>query len=416
MGGDREGRRRPLALALPRQPRARRQDVYPAFIAVLLGSRHRGGLTGRGGGSAHCRHCAWRGMQTSIDEHERTLAFAEIALGQIRALKLPATPRNFEVWYHYATGYMAALNKLINERLSRGEKLGEAEINEIYDNYLSPMRLTERLGNVNLQVMGEVEQVMTVINRAVGSSSTYSESLAGASQELVRVQGSEGVRSIVETLLHDTRTMRETNEALEARLNASRREISLLQENLEAVRTESLTDPLTSLANRKYFDSALARSIKQATASGESLSLMMIDIDHFKNFNDSYGHVTGDQVLRLVAMAVKQNVKGQDLAARYGGEEFAVVLPQTVLRSAITVADHIRRAVMTKELMKRSTGEHLGRIAVSVGVASLRPGDTMATLLERADTCLYTAKRTGRNRVISETDPEMTRGQRQQVA
>jgi diguanylate cyclase len=355
-------------------------------------------------------------MQTSIDEHERTLAFAEIALGQIRALKLPATPRNFEVWYHYATGYMAALNKLINERLSRGEKLGEAEINEIYDNYLSPMRLTERLGNVNLQVMGEVEQVMTVINRAVGSSSTYSESLAGASQELVRVQGSEGVRSIVETLLHDTRTMRETNEALEARLNASRREISLLQENLEAVRTESLTDPLTSLANRKYFDSALARSIKQATASGESLSLMMIDIDHFKNFNDSYGHVTGDQVLRLVAMAVNQNVKGQDLAARYGGEEFAVVLPQTVLRSAITVADHIRRAVMTKELMKRSTGEHLGRIAVSVGVASLRPGDTMATLLERADACLYTAKRTGRNRVISETDPEMTRGQRQQVA
>ena len=113
---------------------------------------------------------------------------------------------------------------------------------------------------------------------------------------------------------------------------------------------------------------------------------------------------------------MKQNVKGQDLAARYGGEEFAVVLPQTVLRSAITVADHIRRAVMTKELMKRSTGEHLGRITVSVGVASLRPGDTMATLLERADACLYTAKRTGRNRVISETDPEMTRGQRQQVA
>ena len=97
---------------------------------------------------------------------------------------------------------------------------------------------------------------------------------------------------------------------------------------------------------------------------------MMTDIDHFKKFNDTYGHLTGDQVLRLVAMSVKQNVKGQDIAARYGGEEFAVVLPNTVLRSAITVADHIRRAVMAKELMKRSTGEHLGRVTISVGVAT----------------------------------------------
>ena len=103
---------------------------------------------------------------------------------------------------------------------------------------------------------------------------------------------------------------------------------------------------------------------------------MMTDIDHFKTFNDTFGHLTGDQVLRLVALSVKQNVKGQDIAARYGGEEFAVILPDTVLRSGVTVADHIRRAVMTKELMKRSTGEHLGRVTISIGVASLRPGDS----------------------------------------
>src|SRR6185295_19397379 len=124
-------------------------------------------------------------------------------------------------------------------------------------------------------------------------------------------------------------------------------------------------------------------------------------------FNDSYGHLTGDQVLRLVAISVKQNVKGQDIAARYGGEEFAVVLPNTVLRSAITVADHIRRAVMTKELMKRSTGEHLGRVTISLGVATLRKSDTAQSLIERTDICLYAAKRAGRNRVVSESDPEV---------
>ena len=107
---------------------------------------------------------------------------------------------------------------------------------------------------------------------------------------------------------------------------------------------------------------------------------------------------------------MKQNVKGQDTAARYGGEEFAVVLPNTVLRSAVTVGDHIRRAVMAKELMKRSTGQNLGRVTVSVGVATTRNGDTVQSLIARADGCLYAAKRNGRNRVICETDPEFASG------
>jgi diguanylate cyclase len=173
------------------------------------------------------------------------------------------------------------------------------------------------------------------------------------------------------------------------------------------VGSESLTDPLTTLANRKSFDEELVRAIHDVRTKNEQLSLVMMDVDHFKRFNDTYGHLTGDQVLRLVAMSVKQNVKGQDIAARYGGEEFVVVLPQTVLRSAITVADHIRRAGMTKELMKRSTGENLGRVTISLGVAGLRPNDTPQSLIERADLCLYAAKRSGRNRVISETDPEV---------
>jgi diguanylate cyclase len=215
------------------------------------------------------------------------------------------------------------------------------------------------------------------------------------------------VRAIVETLVHATKQMKENNQALEARLSASKQEIDQLQENLQVVRNESLTDPLTSLANRKFLDEALTNAITSANEKGEPLTLMMTDIDHFKKFNDTYGHLTGDQVLRLVAMSLRQNVKGQDIAARYGGEEFAVVLPNTVLRSAITLGDQIRRAVMNKELMKRSTGENLGRVTISIGVAALRKDDTPQSLIERADICLYAAKRSGRNRVISEADPEV---------
>ncbi len=130
---------------------------------------------------------------------------------------------------------------------------------------------------------------------------------------------------------------------------------------------------------------------------------MLLDIDHFKRFNDTWGHQTGDQVLRLVAMTLKSNIKGKDIAARYGGEEFAAVLPETDLEGATIVADNIRKAVQAKELLKRSTSEKLGRVTASFGVAMLRPDDTPSTLIERADRCLYAAKRTGRNRVVNET-------------
>jgi diguanylate cyclase len=147
-------------------------------------------------------------------------------------------------------------------------------------------------------------------------------------------------------------------------------------------------------------------AVRAARERGEPLSMMLFDIDYFKSFNDNYGHLTGDQVLRLVAMTLKQNIKGQDITARYGGEEFAVVLPNTALRQALTVADNIRRAVMSKELKKKSTGEILGRVTISAGVAVLSPRDDADSLIERADACLYAAKRNGRNRVICEADPE----------
>ncbi len=347
-------------------------------------------------------------MTGHADEHERTMAFADIALGQIKALRQAATPRNYEVWYAYATGYHPSLNQKLNETLQQNGTLTDADLDQIYEAFLSPSRLTERIDKVGSQVMGEIEQVMAMIDAAAGSANSYTESLADMTEKLGQSKDREGLRAIVESLVQTAKEMEVSNQKLEERLNASKQEINELQVNLEVVRTESLTDPLTQLANRKYFDTSLERSIADAHAKNEPLSLMMTDIDHFKNFNDSFGHLTGDQVLRLVAMSVKQNVKGQDTAARYGGEEFAVILPNTVLRSAITVADHIRRAVMTKELMKRSTGEHLGRVTISIGVATLRKGDTVQSLIERTDTCLYSAKRHGRNRVMCETDPEVS--------
>ena len=341
-----------------------------------------------------------------LEEHERTMAFAEIALGQIRSLRQTAVPRNYEIWYVYATGYNPPLNKIINETLARNGRLTEADLEQIYETYLSQIKTTDRIDKVGARVIGEIDDVMNLITEALAMSARYDDSLSGASRKLEVAQSRDQVKTVVESLMKSTREMRDTNKALDDRLTLSKSEISNLQQSLEAIRAESLTDPLTGLGNRKYFDRSIDAAVQSALASDEPLSLLMFDIDHFKSFNDSYGHLTGDQVLRLVGMSLRQTIKGQDITARYGGEEFAVVLPNTALRQALTVADHIRRAVMAKELKKKSTGEILGRVTISVGVSMLKPGDDTDSLIERADACLYAAKRNGRNRVVCEADPE----------
>jgi diguanylate cyclase len=324
-------------------------------------------------------------------------------MGQIKALRQPATPRNFEIWYTYATGHNPELNESINETLVRDGRLTENDLAAIYDRFLSPVRFSDRVDEVGTRIVGEIEQVMSMIETAIGTSNDFTQSLAGAQQDIIGSGDRDQLRFIVETLVRATKEVEDANQTLQKRLVDSREEINVLQENLETVRTESLTDPLTTLSNRKYYEDSIKHFIEYAEKNDSPLSVILADIDHFKKFNDTYGHLTGDQVLRLVAITLKQNIKGQDVAARYGGEEFVMLLPRTALMPAVTVADNVRRAVMGKELMRRSTGETLGRVTISLGVANWRKGDTLASLLERADACLYAAKHGGRNCVVAET-------------
>jgi len=173
---------------------------------------------------------------------------------------------------------------------------------------------------------------------------------------------------------------------------------------METVRKESLTDALTGLANRRCFDDSARRAIDAAVTDRKPMSLIISDVDHFKKFNDTYGHAIGDQVLRLVGQCLRSNVKGKDLAARFGGEEFVVILPDTPLEHAVAVANDIRKTVETKKIVQRSTGKDMGTVTLSLGVAQYVPGEQIADLLNRADASLYAAKRGGRNRVVTERE------------
>jgi diguanylate cyclase len=200
--------------------------------------------------------------------------------------------------------------------------------------------------------------------------------------------------------------MEQRSKLLEGELQASSQQVSELRGKLDDVRKESMTDPLTQIANRKAFDEAV-KSAVNGVADGETVSLLICDIDHFKKFNDSWGHQTGDQVLRLVASCLSENTKGRDTAARYGGEEFAVLLRGTGLEDASHVAEQIRSTVETKKLIKKSTGDVLGTITISIGVAQFGKGECIDAVVRRADACLYGAKHHGRNLVINQNDARM---------
>ena len=339
----------------------------------------------------------------SEQEFKRALGYANAALDLLKRATIPPYPQFYELLYTYATGVNPTLNARINSIFRDGDPtIDLAE--RLYNEFLRAQDANERISNVSERMSARINSVHRAIDTALSTANALSGVLETADACLSGEADPEVVRAMATRLLSETRRMQDANRQLEQKLEASREDISALQRDLDDVRREAMLDPLTKIFNRKYFDEGLVKAIVHAEDGEGPLSLMLLDIDDFKRFNDTWGHQTGDQVLRLVAMTLKSNIKGKDMAARYGGEEFAAILPQTDLEGAVIVADNIRKAIQAKELLKRSPNEKLGRITASFGVAAFRPGDTPATLIERADRCLYAAKHAGRNKVLSETD------------
>jgi diguanylate cyclase len=343
-----------------------------------------------------------RGGLVSEQEFRRTLGYANSALDLLRRAMIPPYPQFYELFYTYATGVNPTLNNRINAIFREGAP--DADMAErIYNEFLKAQDANERVSTVSERMSQRITAVHDAIDSAMTTANAYSGVLRTATGDLNEQMDSGELRTLSRRLLSETRRMQDANHGLELKLEASREEIAGLQRDLDDVRREAQLDPLTKIFNRKFFDEELQHAVATAVAD-RPLSLLLLDIDQFKRFNDTWGHQTGDQVLRLVAMTLKSNIKGKDIAARYGGEEFAAVLPETDLDGATIVAENVRKAVQAKELLKRSTNEKLGRVTASLGVATLRPGDTVGSLIERADRCLYAAKAAGRNKVVSETE------------
>ena len=253
----------------------------------------------------------------------------------------------------------------------------------------------------------ELDETVAGLRGAGGQAGSYASVLQAAAARFEDGVDSSEFRTVVEQLAVNTHEMAEHNLKLAEQIEASSRQVEELQAALQSVKVEALTDGLTGLANRRMFDDTLRRRISDATADKCDLCLAVLDIDNFRRINESWGHSLGDQVLRYIASVMRSHAQGDVLAARVGGEEFALITPRTNLSLAEALAARVSRAVKSKRLSLKSTGEVIGEVTVSIGVVRLRESEHPGDLVARAEACVRAAKQAGRDRIV--TDVQLQR-------
>lgn len=325
--------------------------------------------------------------------------WAKLAMDLLRADNLSPTPNNFAVFYAYASGKNPNLNMSVDTLLMKNGHVTQGMCTELFLTFISLDAENKALQTISSSIEDEIRNVMGVLSKSQSEAQKFDQTLSSFSGELKDTASLDQIKAAVSRVADETRMMAEQNQRLHAQLSQSTQELTEMRFNLDEVRKASLIDPLTEIGNRKYFDNEIVRVMQEAKEAGTPLCMLMADIDHFKKFNDTYGHLIGDEVLKLVARTLVENLKGRDIIARYGGEEFVILLPQTALQDAERVGNMLRSILSTKQVTRRRTNETLGVITISIGATQFKTDDEIESFIARADAALYDAKQSGRNKV-----------------
>lgn len=337
----------------------------------------------------------------SMQRKEKPDYIASQVQQRLAADGLPPTPQIYSLFYTYYTGGNPEVNRAVDQTVREEKKLTPEICEEIYTNLLSDKQQASVIEENTRKLQELMTELTTVLSGAGNNQRSFQQSLQKKSAKLSDMSDVGEIRLMVSTLVDDTKRMIEENQKMEQRLDQSASELQVMRQDMQELKKEAVTDALTGLPNRKAFDGELRLRAADALDKAKPLSLLMVDIDHFKGFNDTYGHQVGDQVLRLVARALQDSLKGAEFVARYGGEEFGVVLPEMKLKDAERLANKLRETIAAKDIVNQARGEKLGKLSVSLGVTQFQPGEPLMGFIDRADRALYKAKAEGRNCVIS---------------
>ncbi|MGR3293831.1 MAG: GGDEF domain-containing protein [Candidatus Scalindua sp.] len=334
----------------------------------------------------------------TTESQEETARYVRLILPLMTKHGIPITPKNYTTWYCYVSGRNKGLQEAIDSIIERNEPYTAETNEEIYQRFVVEKEentlngIREKLQQTLLTVFGELKELS-------GQTEEYESTALSNVEKLSEDMSICDIRNILDEVIVATKKIRSSGEATQQRLKETTKTLQVLQKEFEHAKSELLQDFLTGVMNRKGFDETLEKLASESTGN---LCVLIIDIDHFKKFNDMHGHIVGDEVLKFVAKNIRKNVKGKDIVSRIGGEEFAVILPETPLLGAATVAENIRASIARLKLERKGKTEKLEMITVSIGAAQYRQGEPLENFVDRADQALYSAKNTGRNRVAAE--------------
>lgn len=339
--------------------------------------------------------------QTSIrsDAHADARRLASRVLLELDLAGIISSPRMFELFHAHLAGGKPDLTRDVQALLVRSSRPKPEALEALYTEHFA--RAADEVQDSADALRQEAHGLIEDVSAGGEHLQHYGQILRKWSAELTDNRSVDSLFQAVETLTAETARASERNRELEQQLSAATARVARLRDSLVDVKREATTDGLTGLCNRKAFDSRLRRSLSAFKSDNTAVSVLLLDVDHFKRVNDTFGHQVGDLVLRLIGRLLTESVKGRDTAARYGGEEFAIILAGTGIGAARIVAEQVRVMLASKRFGGKG-GSDAASVTISIGISQARVGDTGAALVGRADEALYRAKATGRNRVCDE--------------
>jgi len=359
--------------------------------------------TGRGGQRPTLPGAKLESKEWTMDnqqQSERTYEIAKEALALIGKFKTPPIPTIYEIWFRYAEGENEAICSHLSHAINETKSVTTDSLLKLHQQFCTPSEdVTERIG---LELTDELEQLQSMVSSQMHATDQFNSSITDVSATLSGLsEQPDSVGQCVAQLLASNRVMQDRLQEMDERLQESQAHAMELQRDYQESQKAMMMDPLTGVGNRRFFDNYTRRAIETLKNRKNLLFLMLIDLDKFKHINDTFGHDSGDFVLQFVADKLN-NVREGVSVARFGGDEFAVFYESNRPEDAYQVAEELRAFFSNAELTFGSTGELLGTVGLSIGIARLRPDDTSDSWFRRADSLLYEAKSSGRNCVMAE--------------
>ncbi len=327
--------------------------------------------------------------------------YLRLTLAFLAKYKLSANPINYTVWYEYVSGKNLKLKQALDTAIAGEQPLSNKNIEAVYQKFVADgdrIVIARLLTKVNLML----KEITGHVLETEGDLAGHGQALGNLTGQLSGINDYEGIQTIIDQMLDQTRALVQSGSTLQRRMKVSSEDLGQLQMELEKSQKEARTDSLTGLANRRGLEKRLEIERIRARQNNTPFSVILIDIDYFKKVNDTYGHLVGDSLLRGISRILREQIRRNDLAARYGGEEFLIVLPDTGISGARAAAEKIKTELSAREWKLKESGEPMGLITVSMGIALYAVDESDNEVIHRADTALYQAKSQGRNRIVTQ--------------